>query len=141
MKVEGRNPIRGTSVKRKSGANASGAGGFAGNLDVDGAGDAGPAAPLSAPAPVQSVDALLALQSADDGEEGRRRSVARAQDLLDQLEDLRRTLLLGTVSRERLENLSRLVQDRREQIADPKLAELLDEIDLRVQVELAKYLR
>ena len=141
MKVEGRNPIRGTPVKRKAGSSPAGSGGFAGNLDVDGAGEAGHAASVSAPAPVQSVDALLALQSTDDALGSARRGVARGQDLLDQLEDLRRTLLLGTVSRDRLESLARLVEDRREKVGDPKLAELLDEIDLRVQVELAKYLR
>ena len=141
MKVEGRSPVRGTPVQRKSGSKSAGAGSFAGSLNVDGAEDGGHAASVSAPSPVQSVDALLALQSTDDALGSARRGVARGQDLLDQLEDLRRTLLLGTVSRDRLENLSRLVQDRRERIVDPKLAELLDEIDLRVQVELAKYLR
>ena len=141
MKVEGRNPIRGAPVQRKSGSKATGAGGFAGNLDVDGTGDAGHAAAVSGPAAVQSVDAILALQSADDALDGARRSVARGEDLLDRLEDLRRTLLLGTVSRDRLESLARLVESRRDRVADPQLAELLDEIDLRVQVELAKYLR
>ena len=141
MKVEGRSPVRGTPVQRKAGSKAAGASSFAGNLDVDGADESGNAAAVSAPAPVQSVDALLALQSTDDALGSARRGVARGQDLLDQLEDLRRTLLIGTLSRDRLENLSRMVQDRRETVADPNLAELLDEIDLRVQVELAKYLR
>ena len=141
MKVEGRTPIRGAPVQRKSGSKSAGAGSFAGTLDVDGTAESGQTAAVSTPAPVQSVDALLALQSTDDALGSARRGVARGQDLLDQLEDLRRTLLLGTVTRERLESLARLVENRRERIADPKLAELLDEIDLRVQVELAKYLR
>ena len=141
MKVEGRSPIRGAPVQRKGGSRSAGAGGFAGNMDVDGTGEAGQSAAISAPAPVQSVDALLALQSADDGADGHRRGIARGEDLLDRLEDLRRTLLLGTVSRDRLENLARMVEERRDTVLDPALAELLDEIDLRVQVELAKYLR
>ena len=34
--------------------------------------------------------------------------------------------------------LSQVVQSRREEVDDPRLVEILDEIDLRAQVELAK---
>jgi hypothetical protein len=48
-------------------------------------------------------------------------------------------LLAGGISREKLLQLSRIVNARRSQITDPKLAAILDDIDLRAQVELAKH--
>ena len=46
---------------------------------------------------------------------------------------------MGTLSRAQLGELAMLVSQRRDSVEAPKLAELLDEIDLRVQVEIAKY--
>jgi hypothetical protein len=54
------------------------------------------------------------------------------------LEELRIGLLLGHIPRDRLADLSRMVRDRREDAEDPQLAALLDEIELRAEVELAK---
>jgi len=55
------------------------------------------------------------------------------------LDELRMDLLDGSISKEKLMQLSRIVNVRRSQVTDPKLAALLDEVDLRAQVELAKY--
>lgn len=45
---------------------------------------------------------------------------------------------LGTLPRERLDRLTRLLAERRGEIDDPRLAALIDEIELRAAVELAK---
>lgn len=89
--------------------------------------------------PISSVDALLAAQSVDaTGEEGRRQAKQRGEDILNRLDDLRHGLLAGTLSRTQLFSLRTLVRSRRSTVMDPKLSELLDEIELRAEVEIAK---
>ncbi|MDE1147671.1 MAG: flagellar assembly protein FliX [Azospirillaceae bacterium] len=85
-----------------------------------------------------AISPLLALQEVDDALNSKRKARQRAETLLDKLEELRLGILSGTYPRERLQDLVRMVQSRRDTVNDPKLQELLDEIDLRAQVELAK---
>ncbi len=63
----------------------------------------------------------------------------RASDILDRLDELRHGLLMGTLTRRDIEKLAQLVRLRREQVNDPRLTEILDQIELRAEVELAKY--
>lgn len=48
---------------------------------------------------------------------------------------------MGYISRDRLIEISRLVKDNRYQSEDPRLQEILGEIELRVEVELAKLMK
>ena len=91
--------------------------------------------------PLASVDALLALQADDQsGSKGAaERDTKRGLNLLKILDEVRMDLLTGAVPQSRLEALSRMLQQQRDSLNDPGLAEVLDEIDLRAQVELAKY--
>ena len=84
------------------------------------------------------IEALLAAQEAGDGLHGRSRGKARAEALLDKLDELRCDMLAGSVPVGRLRAIADLVATQRESVDDPKLAGILDEIDLRAQVELAK---
>ncbi|MGE5545649.1 MAG: flagellar assembly protein FliX [Solirubrobacterales bacterium] len=92
---------------------------------------------------IGGVDALLLVQSVGEtGErEARRRLIQRGEDILDKLEEIRHGLLLGTVPKEKLVHLAQLVRARREACEDPRLGALLDEIELRAEVELAKLTR
>ena len=63
----------------------------------------------------------------------------RASDILDRLDELRHGLLMGTLTRRDIEKLAQHVRLRREQVNDPRLTEILDQIELRAEVELAKY--
>jgi len=98
---------------------------------------------LDAPSGVGMVDSLLAIQSVGDAtdREGRRRLVRRGEEMLDRLEDLRRDLLLGSVPTDKLVALAQMVRMQRGNCADPQLGALLDEIELRAEVELAKLSR
>jgi hypothetical protein len=58
--------------------------------------------------------------------------------MLDRLEDIRHGLLMGAIPRDRLQELAAAVRRQREAIDDPRLVEILDEIELRARVELAK---
>ena len=63
----------------------------------------------------------------------------QADSLLLQLETLRLGLLSGSLPVKVLHNLSAGLKKQRLHLNDPRLMEILDEIDLRTQVELAKY--
>ena len=58
--------------------------------------------------------------------------------MLDQLDKVKVGLLTGELPRSTLQQLAQTIATHRDQTLDPKLAEILDEIDLRAQVELAK---
>jgi len=87
---------------------------------------------------VAQVDSLLHLQEVPDAMSGRSKGLKTAEDMLDALEDIRRGLLLGSIPVPNLKALARMVQNRSDQFSDPMLAEILDEIELRARVELAK---
>lgn len=90
---------------------------------------------------LHAVNPLFALQEVDDSLAGRRKAQERGEDILDRLDEIRLGLLSGAIPRERLHELVRIIQARREQVDDPRLQEILDEIDLRAQVEIAKLTR
>ncbi|OAN46642.1 flagellar assembly protein FliX [Paramagnetospirillum marisnigri] len=98
---------------------------------------------VEAPIGVTRVDALLMVQQMDDAteREARRRLVKRGEQLLDGLEELRHGLLMGEIPKDKMTVLAQSVRARRENCGDPRLAALLDEIELRVEVELAKLSR
>ena len=56
----------------------------------------------------------------------------------DRLEELRLGLLSGTIAADRLDRILELVQRERDSAVDPKLQEVLCEIEVRASVELAK---
>ena len=84
------------------------------------------------------VGALIALQEVGSPLERRRRSVRRAGTLLDELEGLKIALLGGAFGRVDLDRLTRTVREHRDATEDAKLELLLDEIETRALVELAK---
>lgn len=102
------------------------------------------AAPAQAPAAtssassVSNVSALMALQGVDSATERRRRAVRRGGGLLDRLEELKLALLSGEAGEGALERLARDLREERPVDPDPALTGLLDQIDLRAAVELAK---
>ena len=88
--------------------------------------------------PLATLDTLVTLQEVPDRNMARKRAVKRASDMLDVLEGIRLDLLNGEVPAARLGALLRLVRLQRDQVEDPRLTHVLDEIELRARVELAK---
>jgi len=107
---------------------------FAHHLTTEGA-----AHPAAGPGPVPGVQALLAVQEIADPTAEGRHAVDQGHDLLDHLDELRHALLIGTLPKDRLHRLAAMVADRRGRANDPRLAQILGDIDLRVRVELAKF--
>ena len=62
----------------------------------------------------------------------------RAENILDKLNDLKMAMLTGQVTLGHMLSITQVVAAHREKITDPDLAALLDEVDLRAQIELAK---
>jgi hypothetical protein len=87
---------------------------------------------------VMGLDALLALQDVGGPLERRRRAVGRAGRILDVLDGLKTALLDGGLKGDDMERLRRAVRDERELTDDPRLEGVLDEIETRAAVELAK---
>ncbi|HEY1709025.1 MAG TPA: flagellar assembly protein FliX [Rhizomicrobium sp.] len=89
-------------------------------------------------ATIGAVENILMLQELDDSTSGPSKGVARGQQLLDLLDAVRDGLLAGGIPRSTLNRLASAVTRRHESFADPKLQGVLDEIELRAHVELAK---
>jgi hypothetical protein len=102
--------------------------------------EAGAVAGAAPAGPVSSVDALLSIQEVDDSTGGQSRSRARkwGNDILDDLERLRIGIISGVVPRGDLERIAASVEQRKGRTNDPALEMILDEIELRAKVELAK---
>lgn len=125
-----------TPATRSGGARRSDAAG--GRFTVVDGGESGSAASTAAARSVEATSPLLALQELPDPLSGRRRAVRRGHTLLDQLEQIRIGLIDGIIPVGRLDRLMHLVRNAREELLDPEVEAVLDEIELRAQVELAK---
>ena len=134
MKIDPLAKQRLSPTRRGDRAKEPGAGGFAEELsgEAPAAGSVGGAA---APSP---VDGLLALQEVPGSVSRHAKARRHGEALLDELDQLRLDLLTGTLPRARLERLAALSAAQRDRIDDPRLAEIIEEIELRVAVELAK---
>lgn len=104
------------------------------------AGAAQESAPAAATQAITKVDALLAVQGAEDPTEraARRRMRERGDNILRKLDNIRLGILTGNLSVGEVISIADTVASHREQINDPEMTALLDEIDLRAQIELAK---
>lgn len=125
---------RTTGVGRGSAAGRSGSG-----VDFVPAGGDVPAR-VAGNAPAQGltgIEAILALQAADEPLTGRKKAIRRGASLLDSLDDLRTDLLIGRIDAGKLDRIAALLSEARERSV-PGLDALLDDIELRVRVELAK---
>ena len=138
MKITGPDKTTKTAGTKKTGGTSStGSTAFSGLL---GAEEASETVHASGAAAVARLDSLLAAQGAEDpaARASRGRMKKRADNLLRGLDKLRLGILTGNVSVGNLIDIADVVASHRERIQDPQLASILDEIDLRAQIEIAK---
>src|SRR5258707_6786078 len=91
------------------------------------------------PKAAANIDALLAMQGIEeDPAERRRRSVQRGKGALDVLDDLKIRLLSGNFDASTVSRLRGAAANLKSASGDPGLDVVLSEIELRVEVELAK---
>lgn len=142
MKISNLGPTKATSsTSRKKKTSAATESDFADELR-----ESGSAAPTSAPVdsqPVGAVESILSVQEVPDATEERSRALARdyGEAVLDRLEALRRDILLGAIPKEKLAELAHTLRAHRNKSDDPRLNAILDEIELRAKVEIAKLTR
>lgn len=113
----------------------------AGGFSVPQALGAAPASASQAAAPASAVadlSALMALQGVETATERRRRAIRRGGTLLDRLDELKIAMLSGEAGEGALERLGRTLREERPEDEDAGLTGLLEQIDLRAAVELAK---
>jgi Class II flagellar assembly regulator len=129
-------------VERPSGPNAVGGGktvrrGGSEGFTLSEEAASGPTA-KAAVRTIGGIDALIALQGVEAPAERRRRAVARGRSALDALDALKIGLLSGELDAGTVARLKSTVSGLREGSGDPLIDEVLAEIELRVEVELAK---
>ena len=135
MKISETRPGTGPSHSRRVAAARSGPTGFADHVQAPHTD--GPAG-VTAPRPLAALGTVLAAQAAQDGAGERRRALTRGRTLLDELDLIRIALLDGALPAATIRRLSGLLQADRCSVHDAGLNAVLDEIELRAAVELAK---
>lgn len=135
MKIEGPTGPSQTGAMRGAGRTTSGGFSLSG---ADEAAEAAEAQRMAGLDGVMTVSALLALQGVEDPSHRRKRAMGRASRLLDILDDLKVAMLEGRAAPATLDNLARAVREQRESTDDPRLNDVLNEIETRAAVELAK---
>lgn len=134
MKVEGNRPVelRSTRVATRPG---QGAPAF---TVSDGTAKPGPQAPVAQGVAIDALGTLIAMQSIPEGSARRSKAAKRGADILTLLDELRDGLLAGHLSVTLARRLSHVVNAETDSFDDPRLRAILDDIDLRAKVELAK---
>ena len=132
MEIKGPGRIETAAIKRKSSSGQT-AGGFA----VGGAADS-QSGVVAGPGPIAALDSIPMLQGMDDSTQGRSKGLAHGEQILELLDQVRDGLLAGGIPRATLNRLAAAVTRRHDTFADPKLQDVLDQIELRAHVELAK---
>jgi len=92
----------------------------------------------AAPKATANIDALLAMQGIEDPAERRKRSVQRGRGALDVLDELKIGLLSGNFDASTVSRLRDAAASLKSSSGDAGLDAVLSEIELRVEVELAK---
>ena len=143
MKIPEIKSTRAQSEKKTQKADESGGTSFTDHLapargpvsKADASGNAGAVVAVSSILSVQEVEG----EAKEDQQ--LRRLIQWGEDILDQLDKIRHDLLVGAIPLDRLSGLAQAMRDRKMNISDPGLLALINEIELRAEVEIAKYSR
>lgn len=137
MKVTGYGTIKPTTnLRRRDGT--SGVGAFSDFLSAAQTESSSATSEVSDIATAGAVGSLLALQEISEEERRRERLVKHGKTMLDALENLRLRLLIGDIPSHMLSELSQTLAEQKTEVSDPNLMALIEDIELRVAVELAK---
>ena len=89
---------------------------------------------------IAQLDVLLAAQEVEDPMQraARNKMRARSNHILEKLDQIRLKMLGGDLTIGHMLDVADVVASHRDRIDDPTLTSIMDEIDLRAQVEIAK---
>lgn len=137
MKVTGFTPIKsGSGVKKRGSTSAVGS--FADLLGLSDTADTSSATASSSVSSASSINNLLSLQEIQDDGKGNQKAMEQGHDMLDSLEQLRHSILTGSIPVHILRNINNQLAVKKQYISDPRLMEIIEDIELRASVELAK---
>jgi len=123
-----------TAAPSANSARRASSGTFSVNEHTESSATKGPSAVRS----FGGIDALIALQGVDDPLERRRQGVKRGRLALDALDELKIGLLGGSLTPATLNKLRSAAAFLKDGSGEVGLDGVLDEIELRVEVEIAK---
>lgn len=135
MKIKGPGRITPSRVERTKGKSSADKAAFDKALSPE---ETEASNAMSGTAPLTSVNSLLALQELPTSTDGKSKGVERAEGLIEHLEAIRHGLLLGHIPRDRLSRIINALSAEREKNLDPGLVQIINDIELRAKVELAK---
>ncbi|MCC7305728.1 MAG: flagellar assembly protein FliX [Alphaproteobacteria bacterium] len=137
MKIEGTGKTQGAAKAKKSGGSSAADAAAFGEMMASNMKETAAAATTQS---IAMVDSLLAVQAAEDpaARAAKKRVRQRAEGVLKELDKIKVAMLSGNLTVGHMVDIADVVASHREKISDPGLTALLDEIDLRAQVELAK---
>jgi len=135
MKVKGTGRVTTSRVNRTKSKSSADKAEFGKALTTD---ETQASSGMSGTAPITSVNSLLSLQELPSATEGRSKGLQRAEGLLEHLDAIRHGLLLGQISKKRLNDIVKALESQREKNLDPGLVQIINDIELRAKVELAK---
>jgi hypothetical protein len=130
--------IQGTSAAAAPATTSAARRSASGTFSLDAGNATRSAAAVTGIRNIGGIDTLLALQGFEEPAERRRRAVRRGRGALDALDSLKLGLLSGTLDTGALARLKSVAAGLAEATGDPGLDTVLAEIELRVEVELAK---
>lgn len=137
MKITGFGTVSSTNnVNKKRGVGASGL--FSDLLSASESADNAPASATGDVVATSGLNNLLALQEISEDDVHKRKLVKHGHSMLDSLEQLRRQILMGTVPGQTLLDISRQLSLQKQTVLDPRLIDIIEDIELRTAVELAK---
>lgn len=129
-------PSRVETKKRLSGVSGSS---FSSLLDgIDEAESVSTPESVTTAAPLTGAGMFLGLQEIPEEEIERKRAVKKGKSMIEALEQLRDSMLMGTLSPSTIRQLESVLAEKRATVTDPRLTSILDDIEVRAAVELAK---
>tara|TARA_B100001142_G_C14259277_1_gene626368 strand:- start:58 stop:492 length:435 start_codon:yes stop_codon:yes gene_type:complete len=92
---------------------------------------------------IGSLDSILAAQEVSDStdEHSKGALVQYGDQLLNYLDEIKLDILNGAIPKEKLTNLAQILRQNRQVCDDHHLNSIIDEVELRVEVEVAKFTR
>lgn len=92
---------------------------------------------------VGPVNGIFAVEQTQDATDHRSRGLMMeyGNDLIDQLDRIRMGLVAGAISKDRLQDIAKRLRERKITSDDPQLNDLIQDVELRVEVEIAKLTR
>jgi hypothetical protein len=85
------------------------------------------------------IDSMLAIQGVSSERLNKKQQITQANLVLDSLEELRMALLSDEIPHYLLTNIEKQMNSLKHSVNNPELREVIEDIELRAAVELAKF--